>query len=367
MQGIVHTLGPEADNPRNHDSVTRAAIARRVARLKGYRFGGEFARGAQTRTHVYFVPADAIVGMDDASTLGIRADDDLFGAVVPHAFVATKTITHPTYDARCVVPQGWSAEFAERVAGSVLDGYSAFARDDARRAAAPLLARGTVRVKRARGTGGRGQWIVREASELASAVDGIDAEELATLGVVVEQHLHDAATYSVGQVRVAGIVASYWGTQRTTPNNAGSDVYGGSELHVVRGGFDALLALPLSANVRTAVAQASCYDAAAFACHPRMFASRRNYDVAQGIDGSGQLRSGVLEQSWRIGGATPAEVLALEALADDSTLRDVHVSTVELYGACDAPPADATVFFRGIDARVGAITKYARVLTHAHP
>jgi hypothetical protein len=166
-------------------------------------------------------------------------------------------------------------------------------------------------------------------------------------------------------VRVDDIVASYWGMQRTTPNNAGADVYGGSEIFVVRGGFDRLLALDVSEPVRTAVAQACRYDAAAFECHAAMFASRRNYDVAQGTDARGTRRSGVLEQSWRIGGATPAEVLALEAFAADPSLDTVRVSSVEVYGATDAPPADVVVFFRGEDERVGAITKYARLHSRA--
>jgi hypothetical protein len=366
MQGIVHTLGSDADNARNHDSVTRAAIARRLARLKGYRFDGEFVPERQPPAHRYFVPADTLVGVARAASLGIRCEEDLFGAVVPYAFVATKTITHPSVGAHARAPDGWTHAFAERVAGSVLDGYSAFSRHDAEQAARLLLERGPIRVKCARGIGGRGQWVAREPADIARILRELDTDDLESAGVVVEEHLSDVRTYSVGQVRVAGIVASYWGTQRLTSNNVGHEVYGGSELHLVRGGFDRLLAQPIERDVRTAVTQGCDYDAAAFSCHPQMFASRRNYDVAQGIDGAGRTRSGVLEQSWRIGGATPGEILALEALAADPSLDAVCASTVEIYGACDAPPADATVFFRGEDARVGAITKYAKIDTHAH-
>src|SRR5262249_20209871 len=51
-------------------------------------------------------------------------------------------------------------------------------------------------------------------------------------------------------------------------------------------------------------------------------ASRRNYDVAQGIDADGWPQSGVLEPSWHVGGASSAE------LAKDG----FH------YGACRAAP-----------------------------
>lgn len=44
-------------------------------------------------------------------------------------------------------------------------------------------------------------------------------------------------------------------------------------------------------------------DAAALDCFPGFFASRRNYHIGQGRDAKGRFKSGVLEQSWRIGGA----------------------------------------------------------------
>jgi hypothetical protein len=52
--------------------------------------------------------------------------------VVPHSVVATKTITHSLLDAKSRAPAGWSVEFPRRVAGVVLDGRSAFTREDAR-------------------------------------------------------------------------------------------------------------------------------------------------------------------------------------------------------------------------------------------
>jgi hypothetical protein len=366
MQGVVFTLSNAAGDNRRHESLTRAEIARRLAALKGYAFGGEYAPSRRMSAHVYFVPADTLVGIDDAAKLGIETVDDVFGAVVPHAFVATKSITHPPLDGHSRVPAGWSTDFATRVASSVLAGYSAFSRDDARRAAERMLGTGTVRIKRAIGIGGTGQWVANGRDGVARILGSIDDDELERVGIVVEQHLSNVVTRSVGQVHVAGLLASYWGTQRLTPNNAGTDVYGGSELHVVRGGFDALLEQPLADDIRLAVMQARDYDAAAFDCYAGMFASRRNYDVAQGVDASGEPCSGVLEQSWRIGGASGAEVAALEAFAADRRVTGVRASTVEIYGASDAPPAGAVVYFRDTDEHVGPLTKYARVEPHGH-
>jgi hypothetical protein len=86
--------------------------------------------------------------------------------------------------------------------------------------------------------------------------------------------------------------------------------------------------------------------------------------VARGLDHQGIWRSGVLEQSWRIGGATPAEVVALEALHAGPALARVHASSVESYGERDEAPPHAAVYFRGHDSRVGPITKYALVSRH---
>ncbi|HEX6362600.1 MAG TPA: DUF3182 family protein, partial [Albitalea sp.] len=105
----------------------------------------------------------------------------------------------------------------------------------------------------------------------------------------------------------------------------------------------------------------------ALASFAGMFASRSNYDVAQGVDATGGRCSGVLEQSWRIGGASGAEVAALAALRDDASLPVVRASTVEVHGPLAAPPAGATVYYAGVDPQVGPITKYAEVHAHADP
>jgi hypothetical protein len=152
-----------------------------------------------------------------------------------------------------------------------------------------------------------------------------------------------------------------------TKNNRGAEVYGGSDLTVVRGGFDRLLALPLSEEVALAIDQARTYDAAASECFEGLYASRRNYDVAQGLDGAGSWVSGVLEQSWRLGGASGAEIGALEAFRADPSLRIVRAMTREVYGEAPELPTGAVVYYSGVDASVGALTKYAVTEPHGHP
>jgi hypothetical protein len=189
----------------------------------------------------------------------------------------------------------------------------------------------------------------------------MDTEELRRHGLVLEEELSDVTTYSVGQVHLDGLRASYYGIQRLTLDNHGRAVYGGSDLVVVRGGYDDLLRLDVPPNVRLAVSQAATFDLAVQEHYPRVIASRRNYDVGQGYDARGRLLSGVLDQSWRIGGASGPEIAALRAFHNDPTLALVEASSYERYGASGPPPAGAIVHFDGVDPACGSIQLYTLI------
>lgn len=366
-RGTVVVSSP--DHPlrdTDHEAVSWIANARRLAALKGFDFAGEYDPSVRYEGPIFFVPSQTLVGIEVAKALGIHSERDLFGGVVPYPFVATKAITHPLVEPDAAAPVGWSAEFGHRVRGVVLSGYSVFTPDDARRAAGHLLEQGGVRIKPVRETGGRGQSVISELAGLEVVLAATDAADLACCGLVLEENLTDVTTASVGQGRVAGLVATYYGTQRLTRDNGGATVYGGSDLLVVRGGYDVLLGVDLPEEARLAVAQAREYETAAMACFPGLFMSRCNYDIAQGLDSRGRKRSGVLEQSWRVGGASSAEIAALEAFKADPALRAVRASTVEIYGESDMPPPHATVYFRGEDEKVGFITKYTTVESYGN-
>ena len=360
VRAVVTYSVHETGVPEGHEASTRREIARRIASLSGSVYCGPYDDDADYSARPYFVPGQTLV-RTDAARLDINGVQDLYGGVVPAAFVATKVITHPSVDDDAATPQGWSAEFPRRVAGVVLPGFAAFTKKDALRAGRRLLHHGPVRIKLASGIAGAGQWVVADVAALARAIAAIDDDEMTTSGIVVERNLDTVITRSVGQLQVAGLTASYFGTQQLTMNNSGTEVYGGSELCVVRGDFDTLLARDLAAGVRVAIAQAQAYDGAVAPAFPGFFASRRNYDVAQGIDASGCWRSGVLEQSWRLGGASGAEIGALEAFRSDPSLEVVYALTREVYGDCPPPSDAAAIYFRGIDPRVGPLTKYALV------
>ncbi len=358
--GIVAVYSCKTDRCQ-HELATQTELAKRLARIRGDEFGGEFDAGCVYDRPLYFVPNDTLIGPASAQELGIRDEQDLFGGVVPRAFVATKTITHELPPNAANVPEGWSASFALQVRDVVLPGYSTFSRRDALDAGLQLLEHGAIRLKKPSGIGGHGQSVVSSREQLEDELEALDTDELYRIGLVLERNLLQPDTRSIGQVRVGNLVATYCGTQRLTKDNNGAEVYGGSDLIVVRGDFEDLLQLPLGQQVQVAISQARTYHAAAMACYSGMFASRCNYDIAQGVDEEGRWYSGVLEQSWRIGGASGAEVAALEAFLDDPSLTVVRASTAEVYGTDPALPAGAAVYFQGEDDRVGPLTKYARL------
>lgn len=362
---VVILSGRAGGNARSHESMTQTGIARRLAALQGFEFAGTYDETERYPRPPYFVPDETLVGTAQAKQLGISSEEDLFGGVVPFPFVSTKAITHPLVRDDAFAPDGWSPVFGKQVRDVVLPGFSAFTLDDALTAGARLLEQGAVRIKKPCGVGGLGQSVVKNKEDLERELLSLDIAELAREGIVVEKNLVDVETFSVGRVSVGKLVVTYCGTQRLTTNNRGMSVYGGSSLLLVRGEFDTLLRRDLPPATRTAIAQARAYHSAVLQCYPGMFASRCNYDVARGVDEEGKLLSGVLEQSWRIGGASGAEVAALDAFHANSGLATVRASTTEVYGENPILPPDAHIYFQGVDERIGPITKYARLESHA--
>jgi hypothetical protein len=113
-----------------HHKVVLDAGAKAIAKIKGYDFAGHYESGCDYSDPLFFVPGDTLL-VDEASCLGIRSPNDLYGGVVPHLFAKTKAITHGLVDCHAERPLGWSIVFAERVRGVVLPGYTVFSSRDA--------------------------------------------------------------------------------------------------------------------------------------------------------------------------------------------------------------------------------------------
>lgn len=210
---------------------------------------------------------------------------------------------------------------------------------------------------------GRGQEVIKSLGQFDAILARPDAKALFTEGVVLEQDLTEVITHSVGQSFIGDNVLSYCGDQYLTEDGEGEQVYGGSNLLVVQGYYEDLLALELPDEVRLAIQKAQVFDSAADEAYPGFYASRRNYDIAQGLDCNGQQRSGVLEQSWRLGGASSAEVAALQSFVNDPGLRAIRVSSVETY--TDQPlPLNAIEVYRGPAEHSDFLLKYVTVKSY---
>ena len=338
QNGLVVVHVPNQRYGRAHEQATRTEVARRLAGLKGFGFAGAFEPSKNYPGPVYFVPSDTLVEQE-AGALGVENEHDLFGGVVPYGFVATKAITHPLVDPGAAAPLGWSSGLVKRLEGSVLSGFSAFSLDDARRAGVRLLKRGAARLKPVRETGGLGQVVVGDVAALERTLAALDPAEVARDGVVLEENLSEVTTYSVGQVRVADSWQHITARSASRPTTAVQRCTAGP-ISWSRGAASTCCwrsICPRRPDVRSA--QARAYDTAARSAFPACSRPAATTMSLRAWMRGGELRSGVLEQSWRIGGASGAEIAALEAFRADPALQAVRASTVEIYG--DSDPATA--------------------------
>lgn len=336
-----------------------------TALMLGGTFNGEYQNEPLSPdTRNYWIPHKTIVGLDRAKQLGIAKPEDLYGGVVPYGYIATKIIAHPVVDSQAARPPGWSDEFTQTVRDVVLPGFSVFSREDAMTAFKQLIKQGPVRTKRTLEAGGLGQEVIQTEEDLLRVLSDITDIELSQFGLAMETNLYDTHTGSIGSVIVDGIQVSYYGEQRTYPNvKKGEESYAGSDLTFVRGPMSNLLDLPIQdKNLRRAIVQATRFDHAV-GLFDEAIISRRNYDTIVGRAFNGETMSGVLEQSWRIGGASGPEILAALALrSNPSAMMATASSYHEFRDQCNGPlPDDAYVFFDGMDRIEGRVRIYTRL------
>lgn len=357
---VAHSVRPEAPL---HEVETNRALARWLAQILGLKYGGSYDPQLHNGRDLYLLPTQTLVGVAAARQLGVNGPEDLWGGYVDHDFICTKAISHGLRNKDAHAPEGWSPLFSEQVRSVVLDGLSVFSVEDARPAAEHLLCTGPIRIKPIHACAGRGQEVIKSLDQFDAILARPDAKALFTEGVVLEQDLDNVITHSVGQSFIGDTVLSYCGDQYLTEDAQGEQVYGGSNLLVVRGHYDDLLELELPDDMRLAIHQAQMFDRAADEAYPGFYASRRNYDIAQGVDSNGKQCSGVLEQSWRMGGASSAEVAALQSFVNDPGMRAIRVSSVETY--IDQPlPADAIEVYRGQAENSDFLLKYVMVKSY---
>ena len=348
VQAMSERVVPFVDDARGHAPHELASVQAAATRLSAL-LGRPSTGGPHTR---YWLPIRTLL-QQEADRLGIVDEAGFWGGVVPHAFVGTKLVSHPAWPG-ARPPDGWRD--VPGVQAHTLPGWSVFSRDDAVSACADLLADGPVRAKSPYARGGNGQTVIaslEQARERFASPSAAGIEH----GLVVERDLVESATYGVGMARVGAHVIAYHGTQRSVRDHRGERVYGGSRLTVFRGTLAQLCEALPAGGAREAVAAAMGYDRAVRSAYP-VLASRCNYDVIVGHARDGRRHCGVLEQSWRFGGASMAEVLAMERFAREPGRSWMVAETVERYDQ-QPPPADAVLLWPG-DAQ--SPCKYARIV-----
>ncbi len=347
---------PFIDHARGHavhEVASLHAASLRVSALLGCADSGDAGADVTRAGPRYWLPMRTLL-REEADLLAIDGEDCLWGGVVPHAFVGTKLVSHRLWPGGSGAPEGWRD--VPGVDDCTLPGWSVFSRGDALAACAALLEDGPVRAKSPYARGGNDQ---ARFADLREARDWLDSGASIGIehGLVLERDIVETVTYGVGSARIGRHAIAYYGTQRAVRDRAGRLVYGGTRLTAFRGGLRELCATLPHGEAREAVDMAMRFDRAVRATYA-VLASRCNYDVIVGHERDGRRRCGVLEQSWRFGGASMAELLALERFAQDPARHWLVAETAESYDDLEPPP-DSVVVWPG-DA--GSPCKYARIV-----
>src|SRR6059058_1810093 len=102
---------------RGDQKIMLDADAQLIAKLKGYDFRGHYEAAHDYSASIFFVPDDVLV-REEASALGVRGLNDVYGGVVPHPFVKTKAITHQLIDSDAQRPRVGPRRLQRRYATS---------------------------------------------------------------------------------------------------------------------------------------------------------------------------------------------------------------------------------------------------------
>lgn len=254
--------------------------------------------------------------------------EDLFGGIATRLVFFDKTIIHPVVPGADVVPPVWISKVAEHVGDAAFRGFACFSRSDTITAGVILFNAGIpeIRLKPVSIDAGLGQKVARSYGELEQQVAAF-SDSYVSAGITVEENLSSVVrTVDVGTYQIGNQHFSYVGTQRETLFHGDPGRWGGVAMYVRRGTLDELASWLTVPSLKTAVLQAKALDDAVDLI-PGMYVTRANYDVIQGFDETGTFRSALLEQSWRIGGSSPAEVLAAKLLLDPQC--DLAYATVD--------------------------------------
>ena len=306
MSNVVLLHNPMLEyRPDSSVPINIAAAAERIAQL----LGGDLRPIENAGDSPYFVPFAAV---HDPLALqkGINGHGDVYGGVVKELQHADKAVLHALASKSAVSPIWYSRTFAEKIAGSVLPGYTTFTREDTILAYKRMKADGlNARFKDPSNTGGLGQHLISHDNELHQLISQ-HGDKLSNDGIVIEADLKDHQTVTIGVTDLEGEKYSWYGRPYDVMHN---DMvrFGGNELTVVRGEVSGLLAAASTVQDQLAIEQANQVFEAYDVLGTRI--SRATLDVVQGVGSDGRFLSGVTDPSIRPSASSAAEIRAIEA------------------------------------------------------
>lgn len=271
---------------------------------------------------VYYVLSKPI-DFEVAYLLGIKSKDDFFGGVFEDKRQAAKHMLHVGVGTD--YPNYYSLEFAENVNDYVLPGFTVFSLEEAYIAYQRLrdLGYNSIRLKNPCCSDSQGQKTIGEVSE----VDLFVQESIGDLseGMVMECALDDPNNLSVGCFELNGDTYCYVGFQSEVVYQ-GRRCYGGTDMYVTKNNFDILKNVFETRSVPVDfrdiiegfnVLRHSYNQIGAMI-------TRFNIDYLYGFV-DGVLKSGFVDPSFRVGGATPGEIESVELLDRDDKIVNAQV------------------------------------------
>lgn len=292
----------------------------------------------------YHIPSKPISSAD-AEKYGIKSSEDIFGGVVEDLLHANKGILHTTLSNTSLHPSGYSQDFPKLIRNAVLPGYTAFSKAEAVEIMKCMNKHGTgsVRLKDPLESDASGQYVITNTIELDNVLSKYSDKNIFENGLVLEANINEAVTLSVGLIIFGNQEYSYFGKQKSVFHN-GRSKYGGTEIAMFRGNFNNLInRVDTGSNLHIAISQTSTVFDAFGTLDPIL--SRANFDVVQGFNNKGEFLSGVTDQSFRLGGASPAEVLAISKLNSDKNIECVNAEVDLIYDPTSKPPDPEDVIF----------------------
>ncbi len=345
MNGEIFTYMPRERATDEFVIERNQALAQYLASITGRIFAGEIFSPRRLGSGDYLLPHKPI-SLEEGRQFGIINPDQIFGAVIEPIY-AEKSIFHKTVPNAKFVPSKFPHEFATFLndKGIVLIGYTAFSIEDVEKAYDLITDAGyAVRVKHPLGSSSTKQFRAKSKKQV---LDFVRSEEVATLrkfGMILEVNLlnpndkrADVEGFSGGWTQLEGNIYSYLGRQMFAETGT-TDRYIGTRLQMVRGSVDNLGEVADSLVYQDVYRQLEKV-AEATKLLPYLIGSRMNFDfiygVREGIDGIILDESPsvyVVEQSFRVGGASGAELVGIEYLKNNHEEASVTAVSRVHYG-----------------------------------